>query len=99
MAANYNLQYTSGFEWHDAHIIFGEIPLIHVHNLPLAFTRVSCLVYSSTLKMEAICSHETLVDFQRLHDIVSQKILLFMLSNAFSYDVVRDARSLLHVHA
>jgi hypothetical protein len=27
--------------------------------------QVSCLTYSSTLKMEAICSSETLVDFQR----------------------------------
>jgi hypothetical protein len=30
-----------------------------------AFTRVSCSAFSSTLKMEAICSSETSVDFQR----------------------------------
>jgi hypothetical protein len=30
-----------------------------------AFTLVSCSAYSSTLKMKAICSSETLVDFQR----------------------------------
>jgi hypothetical protein len=30
-----------------------------------AFTLVSCLAYSSTLKMEAICFSETSVDFQR----------------------------------
>jgi hypothetical protein len=33
--------------------------------LPPAFTLVSCSAYSSTLKMEAICSSETSVDFQR----------------------------------
>jgi hypothetical protein len=33
--------------------------------LPPAFTPVSCLAYSSTLKMEAKCSSETSVDFQR----------------------------------
>jgi hypothetical protein len=32
---------------------------------PPACTLVSCLAYSSTLKMEAICSSETSVDFQR----------------------------------
>jgi hypothetical protein len=40
--------------------------------LPAAFMLASCLVYSSTLKMGAICSSETLVDFQlednTLHD-------------------------------
>jgi hypothetical protein len=30
-----------------------------------AFTLVSCLVYHSVLKMEATCSSETSVDFQR----------------------------------
>jgi hypothetical protein len=33
--------------------------------LPPAFTLVSCSAYSSTLKMEAICSSETSVYFQR----------------------------------
>jgi hypothetical protein len=33
--------------------------------LPPTFTLVSCLAYSSTLKMEAICSSETSNDFQR----------------------------------
>jgi hypothetical protein len=33
--------------------------------LPPAFTLVSCLVYSSTLKMEATYSSKTSVDFQR----------------------------------
>jgi hypothetical protein len=32
--------------------------------LPLAFTSVSCLSYSSIMKMEATCSSETPVDFQ-----------------------------------
>jgi hypothetical protein len=34
-------------------------------SLPPALTLVSCLTYSSTLKMKVICSSETLVDFQR----------------------------------
>jgi hypothetical protein len=33
--------------------------------LRLTFTLVSCLGYFLTLKMEAICSSETSVDFQR----------------------------------
>jgi hypothetical protein len=33
--------------------------------LPPAFTLVPCLAYSSNLKMVAICSSETLVDFQQ----------------------------------
>jgi hypothetical protein len=33
--------------------------------LPSAFTLVSCSAYFSTLKMEALCSPETSVDFQR----------------------------------
>jgi hypothetical protein len=33
--------------------------------LATCFTLVSCLAYSSTLTMEAICSSETSVDFQR----------------------------------
>jgi hypothetical protein len=32
---------------------------------PPAFTLVSCSTYSSTLKMEAICSSETSVNFER----------------------------------
>jgi hypothetical protein len=34
--------------------------------LPAAFLLVSCSSYSSTLKMEAICSSVTSVDFQRI---------------------------------
>jgi hypothetical protein len=34
-------------------------------SLPLVFTLVSCSPYSSTVKMKAICSPETSVDFQR----------------------------------
>jgi hypothetical protein len=34
-------------------------------SLSPAFTLVYCLVYSSTLKMEATCSSETSADFQR----------------------------------
>jgi hypothetical protein len=38
---------------------------VEVHSLPSAFTLVYCSAYSSTLKMEAIFSSETSVDFQR----------------------------------
>jgi hypothetical protein len=34
--------------------------------LATCFTLVSCLAYSSTLKMAATCSSETSVDFQRI---------------------------------
>jgi hypothetical protein len=34
--------------------------------LAACFMLVSCLAYSSTLKMEKICSSETLVDFHRI---------------------------------
>jgi hypothetical protein len=43
-----------------------------------AFTMVSCLTYSSTQKMEATYSYETLVDFQRITRRFSQKMELFM---------------------
>jgi hypothetical protein len=35
------------------------------HFLPHAFTLVPCLAYSLNLKMEATCSSETSIDFQR----------------------------------
>jgi hypothetical protein len=38
---------------------------------------VSYLVYSSTLKMEATCSSEILVEFNGIHSVVSQKMELF----------------------
>jgi hypothetical protein len=44
----------------------------------LAFTLVSCSAYSSTQKMEAICSSEMSVDFQRTTRRYSQKIVLFI---------------------
>jgi hypothetical protein len=34
-------------------------------SLPPAFILVSCSTYTSTLKIEAICSNETSVEFQR----------------------------------
>jgi hypothetical protein len=38
----------------------------------------SCLAYSSTMKMEPICSSESSVDFNGLHGVISQKIELFI---------------------
>jgi hypothetical protein len=45
--------------------------------LATGFMLVSCLAYSSTLKMEAVCSSETSADFQRttLNHIPVDKIL------------------------
>jgi hypothetical protein len=42
------------------------------------FMLVSCLAYSSTLKMEATYSSEISVAFSRVHGVISQKIELFM---------------------
>jgi hypothetical protein len=39
---------------------------------------VASRAYSSTLKMEAICSSETSVDVNGLHGVISQKIVLFI---------------------
>jgi hypothetical protein len=36
---------------------------------------------SSTLKMEAICSSEISVDIQRLHCVMSQKMIFFKVSD------------------
>jgi hypothetical protein len=41
------------------------------------FLLVSCLAYSPTLKIEAICSSKPLWFSSRLHDITSQKKVLF----------------------
>jgi hypothetical protein len=45
--------------------ILSEVSASWCFCLPHAFTLVSFLPYSSTLKMEETCSSETLVDFQR----------------------------------
>jgi hypothetical protein len=43
-----------------------------------AFTLVSCVVCSSTLKMEAICSSEIRSIFNELHCVIFQNIELFI---------------------
>jgi hypothetical protein len=69
--------------------------------LPSAFTLVSFLAYSPTLKMEAICSFETSVDFQRttrryipednaLRNIFFDKVM-FLLKARMRHGVVRKA--------
>jgi hypothetical protein len=40
---------------------------------------VSDLAYSFALKMEATCSSDTPVDFQRLHGVICQRSLLFII--------------------
>jgi hypothetical protein len=41
-------------------------------------TLVSYLAFSSTLKMESIRSSETSANFNRLHGVISQNIVLFV---------------------
>jgi hypothetical protein len=51
--------------------------------LPLAFTLVSCSAYSSTLKMLAICSSETVIDFQRTtRRYIPEESILLLFSSA-----------------
>jgi hypothetical protein len=66
---------------------FGGTYRLHLFCLPSAFTLVSCSAYSSTLKIEAICSSETSVHFHRtirryvLEDSnVQERILAFLFS-------------------
>jgi hypothetical protein len=55
---------------------FGAETGINQNEPALAFfTLVLCLAYSSTLKMEAICSFETL---NVLHGVISKKTALFI---------------------
>jgi hypothetical protein len=44
----------------------------------VAYTLVSCSAYSLTLKMEATCSSETLVDFLWTTWHISQEIEIFL---------------------
>jgi hypothetical protein len=46
--------------------------LAETFGLPNTFNQLSCSAYS-TLETEEICSSETSVDFNGLHDVVSQK--------------------------
>jgi hypothetical protein len=54
-------------------------------SLPRAFMVVSCLAYSLTLKMEAICYSDTLVNFQRTtqHYIPEDRTLQPLFYSAF----------------
>jgi hypothetical protein len=54
--------YSAGYEEYS---YSGIQRLVGEFRLPLAFTLVSYSPYSSTLKMEGMCSSETSVDFQR----------------------------------
>jgi hypothetical protein len=56
--------------------------LLAVTLLAACFMLASCLAYSSILKMEATCSSETSVDFQRLTGVISQKTELFKITTA-----------------
>jgi hypothetical protein len=47
--------------------------------LATCFVLVSCLVYSLILKMKAIYSSETSINFQRTTRVISQKTVFFKL--------------------
>jgi glutamyl/glutaminyl-tRNA synthetase len=58
---------------------------------------VSCLAYSSTLKMEAIFFSKMLTDFHRTHDVTSQKTQLFRDLNKFAmspYFIAGDSQKI-----
>jgi hypothetical protein len=59
--------------------VFWDIKPCNRALLAASFVLVSCLVYSSTLKMEAICSSET-VEIHGTHGIISQNTELSVLA-------------------
>jgi hypothetical protein len=50
---------------------------------------VSCLAYSSTLKMEATCSSEMLADFNGLYGVMSQKTDLYVTNAVRTSDLTK----------
>jgi hypothetical protein len=68
--------------------------------LAASFMLVSCLAYSSILKMLATCSSETSVDFQRTHGVISQKIELltgYMLGLVHVFYITRSLKGFLSI--
>jgi hypothetical protein len=69
--------------------------------LPPAFMLVSCLAYSSTLKLDVTCSSEFQLTFNRLHGVISQKLELFITTAVITSDATRcyaPEDSTLHNH-
>jgi hypothetical protein len=63
---------------------------ISEEHVAVVFKLVSCLLYSSTLKREAICYSETSVNFNGVHGVISQKTELFIiLHNSIDVGVLR----------
>jgi hypothetical protein len=68
--------------------VFWDIKACNRALLAAWFVLVSCLAYSSTLKMEAICFSEISVDIHGLHDIISPNTeistlaIIIIISNA-----------------
>jgi hypothetical protein len=60
--------------------VYKQINATHCLYLPSACYQLVCLEYSLTLKMEAVCSSET-VNSTRLHGATSQKIALFIVTD------------------
>jgi hypothetical protein len=57
--------------------IYYQLPYEASRQLATSFILVSCLSYSSILKMEVTCSSETWVDYSGLHGVMSQRTRLF----------------------
>jgi hypothetical protein len=55
----------------------------HSRNQHKADSKIACLAYSSTLKMEATYSSETALAFNGLHSVISQKIEVFEVTVVF----------------
>jgi len=59
--------------WHmTPHILLSFTTTLEEHTCTLLW-----MVYSSTLKMEAICSSKTMANYTRLHRITAQRMVLF----------------------
>jgi hypothetical protein len=56
--------------------------------LAVCFMLVFYVAYSSTLKMEATCSSETLVDIHGPHSVISQKVEDFIVTAVGTSDPI-----------
>jgi hypothetical protein len=52
-------------------VLIHYVMFIRIRLLQYSFTLVSCMAYSSTLKMEATCSSKMSVDSNGLHGVIT----------------------------
>jgi hypothetical protein len=91
------MQWKGAFQW-TTHIF----QIQSLHDITPAFTLVSCLPYSLTLKMEVTCSSEMSVDFQRttLHYIPKVRTLHnHRCENFKSYAIFASLQLCIHWHS